>query len=67
MATDLSDKIEELADKPRNVSSDAGSVGQHSLQDLIAADKYLAQKTSATANPKRMGIRMGVLRAPEHY
>ena len=64
---DLSDKIEELVDKPRNVSSDAGSIGQHSIPDLIEADKYLARKASVAANPKRMGIRMGVLRAPEHY
>ena len=64
---DLSDKIEELVDKPRNVSSDAGSIGQHSIPDLIAADKYLAQKASVAAKPANMGVRFGVLRAPEHY
>jgi len=33
---------------PRRAQGDSGSVEQHSLQDMIAADKYLAQKAAAS-------------------
>jgi hypothetical protein len=39
--------ILENVSKPRRVQSEVGSVEQHSLQDLIAADKYLQQKRAA--------------------
>ena len=37
---------------PARVSGDAGSVEQHSIPDLIQADKYLSGKAAA-ANPNR--------------
>lgn len=38
---DLSDNIEEAAQGPKHVQTDAGSIDAQSLPDLIAADKYL--------------------------
>ena len=49
---DLTDSIQENAQRPAKVSSDAGSVEQHSLADQIAADRYLASKAAARA-PRR--------------
>jgi len=40
----LRDAIRENAAGPKRVQGDSGSVEQHSLQDQIAADKYLASK-----------------------
>jgi hypothetical protein len=40
---------------PQSVTSDAGSVTQYGLGDLIAADKYLASRCAATS--KRRGLR----------
>ncbi len=61
------EKLDEMLDEPQSVSSDAGNVNNRSIPDAIALDKYLTQKESITAKPKRMGIRMGRFRAPEHY
>lgn len=47
--SDLSDQIEAVAAQPKQVSSDAGSVTGQSIQDLIAADQYLAEKAAASA------------------
>lgn len=46
---DLSTNIEQSAQAPAKVSGDAGAVEQHSLQDQIAADKYLASKAAQNA------------------
>jgi hypothetical protein len=54
--------IEQAASDPRSASDDAGSVQQHSLPDLIEADKYLKSK-SASAR-KGLPIRMFKLRPP---
>ena len=40
----LEDVIRENASGPKRVQGDSGSVDQHSLQDQIAADRYLASK-----------------------
>jgi len=40
----LEDAIKENASGPKRVQGDSGSVDQHSLQDQIAADRYLASK-----------------------
>jgi hypothetical protein len=42
--TTLEDAIRENAAGPKRVQGDSGSMEQHSLQDQINADKYLASK-----------------------
>ena len=46
MSSDLNleETIRENASGPKRVQGDSGSVDQHSLQDQIAADRYLASK-----------------------
>ena len=46
MAT-ISETLEALAAKPHKVQGDAGSIEMPKLEDLIAADKYLAGKEVA--------------------
>lgn len=43
-ATTASDALAEAISGPSEMTTDAGTFKQHSLQDLIAADKYLAGK-----------------------
>jgi len=47
MTDEIGDAIRNNAQGPARVSSDAGSVEQHSLQDQIAADRYLSAKDAA--------------------
>jgi hypothetical protein len=55
MSGDLSDTIETAAAGPARVQTDGTSVDQHSLPDLIEADKHLSNKrASARAH---MGLR----------
>lgn len=42
--SNLEDTIRENASGPKKATGDSGSIEQHSLQDQIAADKYLASK-----------------------
>jgi len=42
--TTLENAIRENAAGPKRAQGDSGSLEQHSLQDQIAADKYLASK-----------------------
>jgi hypothetical protein len=49
-STEQPDFIAENAAGPRRVQGDSGSVEQHSLQEQIAADKYLLSKKSAKSN-----------------
>jgi hypothetical protein len=51
----LKETLFENAKGPRRVQGDAGSVEQHSLQDLIAAERFLQSK-KAVQN-KGLGIR----------
>ena len=46
--------ILENAKGPKKVQSDAGSVEQHSLQDIIAAEKFLQSKKAAKSSPLRL-------------
>ena len=48
--TDLSDTIEEAAGDPEQVSADGISVKSRPIDQLIAADRYLASKTAASRN-----------------
>ncbi len=54
MADDLKQTIAENAAGPKKAQGDAGSVEQHSLQDQIAADRYLASKEAAKVGPKAL-------------
>ena len=47
---------------PKSVSSDAGTVEQQPLADLIAADKYLSAKCAASST--RRGLRITQLVPP---
>jgi hypothetical protein len=51
---DLSDQIEESAQKPKSATTDAGTVTQHSLSEQIEADQYL--KANEAAASTRRGI-----------
>ncbi len=50
----LEDTIRENAAGPKRAQGDSGSIEQHSLQDQIAADRYLASKEAVKHG---MGIR----------
>ncbi len=56
MPDDLEETIRDNAQGPAKASGDAGSVEQHSLQDQIAADRYLNAKRAAKA--KTLGLRV---------
>ncbi len=43
---------------PKSVSVDGQTVTEHSIADLIAADRYLSQQAAATAKPLGFGIRI---------
>lgn len=61
---DLDSTIEQNAQGPKRVMTDAASVTveQHSLTEQIAADKYLASR-SAASSPNR-GLRFSKLSPP---
>jgi hypothetical protein len=52
VADELEQTIIDSAKTPAKASSDAGSVEQHALSDLIEADKYLSAK-KATQSKQR--------------
>ncbi|MBN2128164.1 MAG: hypothetical protein JW741_01660 [Sedimentisphaerales bacterium] len=52
MPEPLEDNIRENAQGPKRARGDAGEVEQHSLQDRIAADRYLASKEAAKPSPE---------------
>jgi len=47
VAENLEQKIKDAADGPAAASNDAGSMKQHSLRDLVEADKHLGRRDSA--------------------
>lgn len=51
---DLSARIEEAAADPKRMTTDAGSVEEHDLGQLIEADKYLQQQAAAKAPHRRL-------------
>lgn len=55
MAEDLGQAIRENAQGPKRAQGDSGSIEQHSLQDQIEADRYLASKQAAK---KGVGVKM---------
>lgn len=62
----LEDLIEQKASQAASVSGDAGSVTQRSLDELIRADRYLAQNeaTSAAMATGGFGLRFSKWRPP---
>jgi len=54
MAEDLDTTIVENAQGPKKAQGDSGSVEQHSLTELIDADRYLKSKE---ASKKGIGVR----------
>lgn len=48
--------IEQNAQGPKKAQGDAGAVEQHSLQDQIAADRYLAAKKAVRSRGKGIVI-----------
>ena len=64
---DLSNTIAENAASPKRAQGDAGSVEMHSIQDQIAADKYLASKAASRTRNRGLGIsRISAPGAKEH-
>jgi hypothetical protein len=60
MAEDLKDAIKQNAEGPKQASADGVSTQQHSLEDQIEADKYLASK-EATKNPAKAFARVKIV------
>lgn len=56
MSDEIKNAIEQNAAGPKKASGDSGSVEQHSLQDQIAADRYLESKKASQA--KGLGIKL---------
>lgn len=59
--SDLEDQIKEVAENPKKVAGDSGSVEEHSIDDLIKADKYLASKEAGRLG---RGFRISKIVAP---
>jgi len=62
MTNNIDDSIRTNATGPAKVSGDAGSVEQHSLQDQIAADRYLSAKNAVCS--KYRGLKFNKLAPP---
>lgn len=58
----IADAIKENAAGPAKASGDSISVEQHSIQDQIAADRYLASKRAA--NRPHRGLRFSRIVPP---
>lgn len=54
--------LEQAAEEPRKVATDAVTVEAHSLKDMIEFDKY--QKAKAAADHPHRGLRFMVFRPP---
>ena len=54
-SVDTTEILEEALQQPKKAQVDDQIIEQHSLQDMIALDKYIAQKK--TAKTGRSGIR----------
>jgi hypothetical protein len=63
MPDDLKDTIAENAAGPKRAKGDSSEMEQHSLQDQIAADRYLESK-KASGKGKGLGIRTTKLVPP---
>ena len=61
MADDLKDAIKQNAEGPKQAGADGVNVQQHSLDDQIEADKYLAGKEAASKNPAKGFTRVKIV------
>ena len=61
MAEDIKDAIQQNAEGPSMARGDSGEVRQHTLEDQVKADKYLAANQGLQRN--HGGIRMVKLQA----
>lgn len=64
MSDNVVNKIEEAAQGPRRVRTDAGEVEAHPLPDQIEADKYLASRAAVSGGNAHRGLRFNVLKPP---
>lgn len=64
MSNDVSNSLEQAAQGPKSVRTDAGEVTQHDLTQQIEADKYLSAKRAANATGNNRGLRFNVLKPP---
>lgn len=64
MSDELAAKIDEVAQGPKSVRTDAGEVVSQSLADMIAADKYLAARSATAETNVYRGLRFNVLKPP---
>ena len=62
VAENLDTQIRDNAAGPKKATGDSGSVEQHSLNDQIAADRYLASKKAVRS--RGLGIRLSKLVPP---
>lgn len=53
----LADEIQDVASGPAQVAGDQGSMRQHSLKDLIEADRYLASQDAQQTDKGGFSIR----------
>lgn len=60
MAEDLDNLIRDNASGPASASGDGTSIQQHSLSDVIEADKHLGNKAAAR-NPAKALTRMKIV------
>jgi hypothetical protein len=61
MAEDLADTIEQAAGTPESASADGTSAKARSIPDLIEADRYLASKRAAHADPRKALTRVKIV------
>jgi len=61
MADDLKDTIKQNAEGPKQAGADGVNVRQHSLDDQIEADKYLAGKEAVSKNPAKAFARVKIV------
>lgn len=54
----VEEALQQAALGPKSISVDGQATTEHSLKDLIEADRYLAAKRSQSAAPKGFGIRL---------
>ena len=61
--TDLTSVIEQAASEPASVTTEAGSLAQRSLSELIETQKFLAEQAAVTNRADR-GLRVTKLVPP---
>ncbi len=63
MPDSVRDKITENALAPRRIQGDEGEIEEHSIPDLIAADRHLDSQTAVAASGSR-GLRLSKFKPP---